>query len=99
VAYGKRAGVLWVHGGCLRHEHSASLTIFEREAYLKRHVQLIAAVVMRRTPEKEEVPMLRFVLALLISFALICTTGCETFKGFGRDMQKGGRDIEDAASK
>jgi predicted small secreted protein len=43
--------------------------------------------------------MLRFVLALLISFALICTTGCETFKGFGRDMQKGGRDIEDAASK
>lgn len=43
--------------------------------------------------------MLRLCLALLISIALVGTTGCETFKGFGRDMQKGGRDIEDAATK
>ena len=59
----------------------------------------MAAVVMRRTPEKEEVPMLRFVLPLLISIALVCTAGCETFKGFGRDVQTGGEKIEDAASK
>ena len=43
--------------------------------------------------------MLRLIVALLISIALACTTGCETFKGFGRDMQNGGRAIEDAASK
>jgi predicted small secreted protein len=54
---------------------------------------------MRRTPGKEEFSMLRLIVALLISIALVCTTGCETFKGFGRDMQKGGRAIEDAASK
>jgi predicted small secreted protein len=49
--------------------------------------------------EKEEVPMLRLFLALLISVALVCTTGCETFKGVGRDVQKGGEKIEDAAGK
>jgi len=27
--------MLWVHGGCLRHEQYTSLTIFEGEAYLK----------------------------------------------------------------
>jgi len=43
--------------------------------------------------------MLRLFLALLISFAFLCTTGCETFKGFGRDVQTGGEKIEDAASK
>lgn len=43
--------------------------------------------------------MLRFVLALLVSIALVCTAGCETFKGFGRDVQTGGEKIEDAASK
>lgn len=43
--------------------------------------------------------MSRFVLALLISIALVCTAGCETFKGLGRDVQTGGEKIEDAASK
>ena len=43
--------------------------------------------------------MLRLIVALLVSIGLVCTAGCETFKGFGRDVQKGGGAIEDAASK
>ena len=43
--------------------------------------------------------MLRLFLLLLISLVLVCTAGCETFKGFGRDVQKAGEVIEDAASK
>jgi len=43
--------------------------------------------------------MVRVFVALLISLALIVTTGCETFKGVGRDVQKGGEKIEDAATK
>ena len=43
--------------------------------------------------------MIRFVLALLIAIALVCSVGCETFKGLGRDVQTGGEKIEDAASK
>ena len=43
--------------------------------------------------------MLRLVVSLLIAIALVCTTGCEVFKGFGRQMQKDGQGIEDAASK
>ena len=43
--------------------------------------------------------MLRLFVTLLISIVLVCTAGCETFKGVGRDVQKGGEKIEDAASK
>ena len=43
--------------------------------------------------------MLRLFVALLISVALLCSAGCETFKGVGRDVQKGGEKIEDAATK
>ncbi|MHB8708055.1 MAG: entericidin A/B family lipoprotein [Desulfuromonadales bacterium] len=43
--------------------------------------------------------MLRLFVALLISIALACSAGCETFKGVGRDVQSGGEAIEDAASK
>ena len=43
--------------------------------------------------------MFRLIVALVISIALACITGCETFKGVGRDVQKGGEKIEDAASK
>jgi predicted small secreted protein len=43
--------------------------------------------------------MLRLLVAMLVSIALVCITGCETFKGVGRDVQKGGGKIEDAASK
>lgn len=43
--------------------------------------------------------MLRLFVALFIAIALVCTTGCETFKGVGRDVQKGGEKIEDAATK
>jgi len=75
------------------------LTIFEGEAYLNSARTAYGGVVMRRIPTKKEVPMSRFVLALLISIALVCTAGCETFKGLGRDVQTGGEKIEDAASK
>ncbi len=43
--------------------------------------------------------MLRLCVSMLIAVVLVCTTGCETFKGVGRDVQKGGETIEDAASK
>jgi predicted small secreted protein len=43
--------------------------------------------------------MLRSFVALLIACALLCITGCETFKGVGRDVQRGGEKIEDAATK
>jgi len=43
--------------------------------------------------------MLRLFVTLLIAIVLVCTAGCETFKGVGRDVQKGGEKIEDAASK
>ena len=99
VAYRKRAGVLWVHGGCLRHEQYTSLTIFEGEAYLKPARTAHSVYRDETNTREEEFSMLRLIVALLISIALVCTTGCETFKGFGRDMQKGGRAIEDAASK
>ena len=43
--------------------------------------------------------MVRLFVALLISIALVCIIGCETFKGVGRDVQRGGEKIEDAATK
>ena len=43
--------------------------------------------------------MLRLFVTLLISMVLVCTTGCETFKGVGRDVQKGGEKIENEASR
>ena len=43
--------------------------------------------------------MMRLFVALSILVAFLCTTGCETFKGVGRDVQKGGEKIEDAANK
>ena len=43
--------------------------------------------------------MLRLFVALLVSFVLVCVTGCETFKGVGRDVQKGGEKIENEATR
>ena len=43
--------------------------------------------------------MLRRLLSALLIVSLLLVAGCETFKGFGRDLQKGGQAIEDAASK
>lgn len=43
--------------------------------------------------------MLRGLICLLLLIALTTLSGCETFKGMGRDIQKGGQAIEDAASK
>jgi len=43
--------------------------------------------------------MLRLFAVLLVSIVLVCATGCETFKGVGRDVQKGGEKIENEASK
>jgi len=37
-------------------------------------------------------------LILIVLFSL-AVTGCETFKGFGRDLQKAGGWIEDTAEK
>lgn len=35
---------------------------------------------------------------LTFCFAVLALlTACETFQGFGRDLQKGGRNVEDAA--
>ena len=76
------------------------LTIREGRAYLKAAPAACNACCRHETTYgEEEVPMLRLFLALLISFAFLCTTGCETFRGFGRDVQTGGEKIEDAASK
>jgi len=36
---------------------------------------------------------------LLISFFLLATTGCNTVRGVGQDLQKAGSSIEEAAKK
>ena len=36
---------------------------------------------------------------LLVLLAVFIVSGCETMKGFGRDLEKLGGTIEDAASK
>jgi len=38
-----------------------------------------------------------FSLALLV--LLLALSGCETFRGFGKDMQRAGKSIERAANK
>jgi predicted small secreted protein len=43
--------------------------------------------------------MFRALTIALLILALTCIAGCETFKGFGRDMQKAGDWIEDTAAK
>lgn len=35
----------------------------------------------------------------LCAIAGLCVAGCNTFKGAGRDIQKGGEAVEDAADK
>jgi len=38
-------------------------------------------------------------VAWLLVVLVMCLAGCETFKGFGRDVQKAGDWIEDSAAK
>ena len=35
----------------------------------------------------------------LCAIAGLCVSGCNTFKGAGRDIQRGGEAVEDAADK
>lgn len=43
--------------------------------------------------------MYRGLMIFFLLFMLLSVTGCETFKGVGRDMQKAGGWVEDTASK
>jgi predicted small secreted protein len=42
--------------------------------------------------------IITLLLFSFISLAVHCVSGCSTVKGFGKDVSKGGRDIQRAAS-
>ena len=39
------------------------------------------------------------IASLLVAGFLLTLTGCNTFEGIGKDVQKGGQVLEDAAKK
>ena len=43
--------------------------------------------------------MKKFCMALMSMIYLMALAGCNTMEGFGKDMQKAGEKIEDAAKK
>jgi len=42
---------------------------------------------------------MKAITAITLIFLLLCLSGCETFRGFGRDMQRAGKNIEKVSHK